>query len=319
MSNVVVGFCTYNRPQGLKRLLEGLAAQKFERLERPHIELLVADNEDSLQTRAICEQFARDNPAIALNLVVEKRRGISHARNAVLDNVPETCDFLAMIDDDEVPDAHWLENLLRTQQATGSDIIRGPVRAVFSAGAPDWVKNGDYFGWPRKGASLEDGQPIRMSSTSNTLVRWRCISRNALRFDPVLSLTGGEDGVFFRKLQNAGCSIAFSSGGVVEAPVADSRISLGALLRLGYRNGNNRLRKELLSGSDGRQNRHVLAAALSQIGNGFRHILVGIAWCATAWIPVYGGRSSLYYGLIRSARGLGQLTSVFGVSYKYYR
>lgn len=319
MCNVVVGFCTYKRPLGLKRLLDGLVAQEFRDLDRPGIELLVVDNEDSAETQKICGRFREDNPHLPLKLVVEQQRGISFARNAVLANVPVNCDFMAMIDDDELPDPCWLENLLRTQQATGSDIIRGPVKAVFNDATPEWVKNGDYFGWPRKKAVLVDGQSIRMSSTSNTLVRWSCVKDNDLRFETALSLTGGEDGVFFRKLLHAGCSIAFSSAAVVRAFVPESRASLGALLRLGYRNGNNRLQKELLSGSVGRRKKSFISAAFSQITNGIRHIVVGLMWCLSSWVPVYGGKSKLYYGLIRSARGIGQLTSLFGLSYKYYQ
>lgn len=319
MCNVIIGFCTYKRPHGLKRLLDGLAAQQFQYLNRPEIELLVVDNEDSAETRRICEKFIQGNPDLPLKLVVERQRGISFARNAVLDNVPAYCDFLAMIDDDELPVVYWLENLLCTQRATGNDIVRGPVKAVFNPATPKWVKDGDYFGWPRKNAGLVEGQSVRISSTANTLVRWGCISENALRFETVLSLTGGEDGVFFRKLVNAGCTIAFSADAVVKAFVPESRVSLAALLRLGYRNGNNRLKKELLTKSNGQEKKGFLSAVLSQVINGIRHIIVGIVWIAAFWIPVYGGKSNLYYGLIRSARGIGQLTSVFGVSYKYYQ
>jgi succinoglycan biosynthesis protein ExoM len=68
--------------------------------------------------------------------VQEPRRGISYARNTCLDHVARDAEFFAMIDDDEVPELDWLEQLLCAQARAGADVVRGPVVPDFPEGAP---------------------------------------------------------------------------------------------------------------------------------------------------------------------------------------
>ena len=69
--------------------------------------LVVTDNEGNEQVRALCDSSRRE-PFAALLYYHEPQRGISYARNACLDHVPHATDFIAMIDDDEIPAQDWL-------------------------------------------------------------------------------------------------------------------------------------------------------------------------------------------------------------------
>jgi hypothetical protein len=75
-------------------------------------------------------------------------------------HIAPTCDFFAFIDDDEIPDPNWLEQLLLTQARTGADVVRGCVEPILPDGSPTWIKDGHFFGWPRShpdtGKSLLD-------------------------------------------------------------------------------------------------------------------------------------------------------------------
>ncbi|MEE9355402.1 MAG: glycosyltransferase, partial [Methylococcaceae bacterium] len=317
--HVVVAACTCKRPEGLARLLGGLAVQAYHSIDPPQIEILIVDNEGSRVTQTICERFAQGNTGIPINLVNEPVRGISFARNTVLDNVPASCDFLAMIDDDELPDPYWLEQLLITQSTTGYEIIRGPDIPVYPPHTPEWVLEGAYFGWPGADSVLVDGQAMSTSSTSNVLVKNSCLVASGVRFDTELSLTGGEDIVFFNELKKQGCRIGYSAHAVVKEYIPDSRLTRMALMRLSYRYGNNKLSKQSRLNPNGVTWKSLMGLSLSLIVSSLRHIFMGVAYTLRSLLPFYRKRGYYFHGLIRAARGVGQLTSLIGLSYKYYK
>jgi glycosyltransferase involved in cell wall biosynthesis len=317
--SVVIGTCTYRRPQGLQRLLRGLASQRFNRVQRPALQILIVDNEGNPETERICAAFREAEAAMPLTYIVEPRRGISQARNTLLDNVPSGCDYLAMIDDDEYPAAEWLDSLLATQQSTGADVVRGPVVAVYNEAAPAWVVNGGYFGWPHDQAAYRDGQMMNSASTGNTLVNMEPIRRWTIRFDTGLALSGGEDTVFFDTLHARGCRIAYSTTAAVEEFIPPERTTLKALLRLSYRNGNNRLGKHLrLSAYSGRPSRVASFIAIQAI-KALRDICVGCIRVAGFWLPQRAGPDRFHDGLVQMAKGAGQFAGLFGMRYDYYR
>ena len=50
--DVTVCACTYRRPEGLRALLDGLAAQRFGAISPPRIEAVIVDNEGNAAARA---------------------------------------------------------------------------------------------------------------------------------------------------------------------------------------------------------------------------------------------------------------------------
>ncbi len=82
---ICVCACTYQRPDGLGAMLDGLGRQTFADMARPALHVVIADNEGSDQARQVCAEFERRS-GIALTYVHEPERGISFARNACLDH-----------------------------------------------------------------------------------------------------------------------------------------------------------------------------------------------------------------------------------------
>ena len=112
------------------------------------LRIVIVDNEGSEQARGLCDRF-RCAADIAIRYIHEPRRGISYARNRCLDEVAADCDFIAMIDDDEIPDPDWLEQLLEAQEHSGADVVEGRV----------------VPGVPRRRARLDRaGAPFRLAS-----------------------------------------------------------------------------------------------------------------------------------------------------------
>lgn len=97
LPSATVVVCTRDRPADLKRCLEGIL-----RLEGPRHEILVIDNCPSDdQTEALVQTFA------SVRYVREPVPGLNHARNRALREA--TGEILVFIDDDAVPDPHWLK------------------------------------------------------------------------------------------------------------------------------------------------------------------------------------------------------------------
>lgn len=91
--------CTRNRPILLRKCLEGIA-----HLDRSPDEVIVVDNTSGdEETKAVAREFA----AV---YTFEPVQGLSRARNRGMSE--SNSDIVAYLDDDAVPDEHWLGNLL---------------------------------------------------------------------------------------------------------------------------------------------------------------------------------------------------------------
>jgi glycosyltransferase involved in cell wall biosynthesis len=152
---VSVCVATCGRPIGLANLLGAL-----EVLAVPAgvtLQVVVVDNDSSESARVVCDEVATRH-AYSLNYVVEKRRGISFARNAALDAALPSSDFIAFIDDDELPEMDWLAELLRVQEYYRADVVTGPCLPRYVESPPRWIR--EFL--PR--ASRSSGPITRLSS-----------------------------------------------------------------------------------------------------------------------------------------------------------
>jgi GT2 family glycosyltransferase len=133
---ITVVVCTVGRrPQQLSACLARLA-----RLEYPRFEILVVDNEPaSGSVAAVVEHVAGSLP-VPLRSTVERRPGLSWARNRAL-SYAET-GILAFIDDDEQADPHWLAEIARGF-ASEPDVVcvtGSTVPTAVDTQAQDWFE-----------------------------------------------------------------------------------------------------------------------------------------------------------------------------------
>lgn len=317
---ICVCACTYRRPEGLAALLEGLGRQEFSLLPRPAMHIVIADNEGSPEARAICEEF-RKQFGIPLTYVHEPQRGISFARNACLDHVPPECEFFTFIDDDEVPEPDWLERLMEAQQATDADVVQGSVTPVFHEGAPRWLVEGDFFGWPRRNwrgtrMDLQEHQELPEAYTNNVLVRKSSVTDIGLRFDPKFALTGGGDTMFFRGLKSAGARIVFTPRARVTEKVPAERATLWYRLKLEYRIANNRLPPYHME-----RRKRKIHRRIRQLwrGSGVEKIVLGVVGLGTTAIAGRMTQDAAIVAALQCAYGLGQCARALGFSYRPYR
>jgi succinoglycan biosynthesis protein ExoM len=302
-------------------MLEAVAGQRFVRRAPPRLSVVIVDNEGSEQASSLCDQFAHASE-MAIRYVHEPKRGISHARNRCLDEVAADCDFIAMIDDDEIPDPEWIEQLLEAQEHSGGDVVEGRVVPVFPAGTPDWIVRGRYFGWHHDlNSAHRPGQRIyptlEEARTNNVLVRSAVVRTLGLRFDPRFGLTGGGDIVFFRAIRAAGHRIVYAPDARVRDMVPVERANLRFLWRRWYRVGVNARFKRSIHRKSNPSLKRIVMWKWHSSGGGA--LATGLAKLMGSLLRGSVDMAHLAPGLQQVAHGLGQAASGIGIRYEQYR
>ena len=228
---VDVCIVTYCRPESLMRLLGGIEQLRFT-THRPELRVVVVDNDVDESARAVCEG-ARTWLTPPLVYVVEKRRGIPQARNRALSVSLGHADFVALIDDDEVPDRDWLAELLRIQQNRNADAVAGPVRPVFPPATPNWITRSRLFDVARH----TTGARIGYAYTHNVLVRCSSMAQMDQLFDERMALIGGEDSEFFERFADAGFRIIWADLAMVHEWIQRDRANRRWIFRRSWRVG----------------------------------------------------------------------------------
>jgi GT2 family glycosyltransferase len=163
---------------------------------------------------------------------VEPKRGITFARNRAIAEAGPV-DFVAFIDDDEIPSAQWLDELLWAQAEFAGDVVSGPVVPRFAPEVADWVKSGGFFD-ARISAT---GTPRKTCACNNVLIAAE-VFRRIQHFDHAFALSGAEDTNFFLRVSEAGCKIVWSQEAFVVETINSARANVAWLLRREYQTGN---------------------------------------------------------------------------------
>lgn len=227
---VSVCVATYKRPEGLRALLDGLQKLTFSQVETPNLEVIIVDNDGAGSARSLCDAV---RPTFPWSLVydLEPRQGVSYARNRAVANASQTADFIAFIDDDEVPSPAWMDALLATQQATQADVVAGPVYPHFEdTPVPGWVERGHFFVPPDRAT----GQSLEIAHTNNVLVRADLLRQLEVVFCEGLSLKGTEDTHLFMRLRRQGNRFVWSREAVVYETIPASRTSIRWIVNRAY-------------------------------------------------------------------------------------
>lgn len=314
-AHVAICICTYQRPDKLERLLVHLCSQTFKNVPPPVISIIVTDNECSDTNRAICEKAAQLCEHTLLYLQ-ETQRGISYARNTCLENLPHDSDFVAMIDDDEIPDPGWLNHLLYAQKRTSADIVTGPTLPSFESHTPAWIIDSGYFDKPHHPGSYQDLEEFPPTATCNVLIRSDIFTKAGRRFDPALALSGSEDKLFFQDLKQHGMKFVWATGAIVVETVPSHRATLGYMLSEALRRGSTKfyVKSRLKATSPAK----VLKLAFRSILRGTYGIITN---SATAVFYAARGRSQrhqLVLSILEITENIGFLSGVFGYRKKHY-
>jgi succinoglycan biosynthesis protein ExoM len=217
-----VCICTFKRLAFLKRLLDELCAQ--ETGGRFTYSIVVSDNDHLRSAEPLVSEFAATSN-IPIRYCVEPQQSIALARNKAVENA--TGDYIAFIDDDELPEKHWLRTLLAACDEYRVDGVLGPVQPLFEDGVPRWVVKGGFYERPRyqTGFVLAHGQ----TRTGNVLLKKPLLRDADSPFRP--EFRAGEDVDFFRRAIEQGRVFIWCNDAVVYEFVPPTRWKRTYLIR----------------------------------------------------------------------------------------
>lgn len=221
-SAVTICVCTFRRPA----LFDALSSFKqLKGLDKYGLRIVVIDNDETDAVRAEVEAYAGNYP-LPIRYVHAPAKNISLARNAALDAV--TTPWLLFIDDDEIADSDWLEQIMAL--APSNDAVIGACNATYGDGLPKWMARCDFH------SNRITGR-VENAYTSNALLRMSFVNAHNLRFRLELGRTGGEDSMFFHQMANLGGRLAYQPSAIVYEPVVPSRASMDWVKTRMYRAG----------------------------------------------------------------------------------
>ncbi len=300
--HVAVCCITFRRPEGLQRLLDGLNSLAFTKNATPRITVIVVDNDDAAPMRALVDGL-RPTFRWQLRYGCEPVQGVSSARNRALEIVPANADYIAFIDDDEVPEPQWLDELLHVQRTYSGAIVQGPVRPVLPESAPKWLVRGRFL----ELGPFRDGAALHFAYTGNTLMVADIVRKLNLRFDERFNRTGGEDQRFFGRAIAAGYRVVTAARAIVHEWVPEGRTTLRYLLLRKFRMGNTLTLIDRIEGGKGR----LTVRAIKSVGR------IGLGMAQTILL-LHRGFAGLAAALCTVAWGVGALVGLFGVVYREY-
>lgn len=301
---VAVCIITCQRPEGLKRLLEGLNQLVFKKCQPSRLAVIVVDNDPKGSACDFCEQIKPEFKWI-LQCDIEPRRGIPFARNKAIACAGNDVDFIVFIDDDEVPDPLWLDELLSVQALYNADSVSGPVLPHFEQPVPDWVTKGRFFERPRHAT----GHHLKGAATNNVLIRAEVLRKLEPAFDERLALCGGSDWHFFKRVYHAGYKMVWADEALAYEWIPASRANWKWLLQRSYRLGNTESFCEIdLNPS--------LAVRTMCAVKGVRRIIRGSLFMPIALLL---GKQKFIKNLRYISHSAGMLSGVVGGRYDEYR
>jgi len=319
--------------------LHALAEQRLTDPSPPAITVVVVENETSGPGEEVCRKHINQS-TLTIRYAAEPRPGIPTARNRCLEIAATFSNFVVFIDDDELPEIDWLEQLLRTQRLTAADVVAGPSRPLFLAPPPRWLVRSQLYE-PRqppeltrdrkkraqvsllrrllvalfspleRRSLLPSGTPIASCSTNNVLFNIDVIRSTGLRFEESMADLGyGEDTLFFERIALANCRIVWCNEAVVNHLIPHERMAASWLIRRELQQGFCSTRIEARLGRV-RSRRRV------------RALLVTLPWALANIIvlpiDLCAGRHRYILRLARTANILGRFVAMFDVSLTYNR
>ncbi|MGH1504365.1 MAG: glycosyltransferase family 2 protein [Acidimicrobiales bacterium] len=231
--SVAVGLITRNRAHLVERWLEAVARLDVVVPDA----VVVVDSSTDESTQALLDpagptqavQTLRDR-GTAIHTIRRRGAGYARPRNELIRRCRQLgVDWVALADDDDLPEPQWLEALLATAQASGAAVVCGPVVSK-DAAAPAWVNE-----LRSNDQRLADGDELLSVWTCNLLLSVDALDRafgSADPFDDAFD-HGGEDVELGFQLRRRGVPSAWSPEAVIVLGPTPPE-SLPALLRRAY-------------------------------------------------------------------------------------
>ena len=239
MLKAVIAIPTFRRPAGLLQLLRSLAE-----LRTSHdVAVIVADNDaEGREGLHAVGTLRSQGYRWPIEAIVVTSRGISQARNALIEASLKVdgATHVLMLDDDEIAEPEWLDEMIRCQVETGVDIVGGRVNRLFEGEKPKWADGVPILSNKTRS---DAGHVDLIDSTANILFVRSYLDRlTPPLFDIGFGLTGGGDKEALTRMKRAGARFAWCDTAVVWEQMPASRLTEDWVLKRAFRIGNSDMR-----------------------------------------------------------------------------
>ena len=224
---VSVCMCTYKRIHLYKTL------KSINDLVLPvniTLEVIVVDNDEECSAEKIVAD-SKKGFKYPIKYISQPYKNISVARNEYLKAA--NGEYIASIDDDEVADKFWLNNLLQAAEKFDASIVFGKIESIYPNGSPKWIKEGAFFDREIK----VTGSHVTSGGTGCTLTHRQALISTGYSFDAEYGRTGGEDADLFYRLYNKGFKLITCREAIVSELVEDNRLNSEYLVNRAIRVG----------------------------------------------------------------------------------
>jgi GT2 family glycosyltransferase len=229
----VVTLPTFRRPQQVLATLKSLAGQRTAR----RFAVIVMENEADLREGAIAASPLFNSGEMNGLVIIAHQRGNCAAYNAgwstALMQFP-SFRHLLVIDDDEIADPDWLENMCRAAEKLPADIVGGPQVPVFEASGSPKLQGHPVFQPPYR----ETGVVPALYSSGNLLVSRKVLEAMPQPFlDLRFNFMGGGDSDFLSRSSARGFVLGWCNEGVIREDVPARRTEWDWVRARALRNG----------------------------------------------------------------------------------
>jgi GT2 family glycosyltransferase len=230
---VVVTVPTFRRPA---QILETLASLQRQQTSRRFAVVLV-ENEAENREGAIAATPLFESGAVQGMIIIAHNRGNCCAYNAgfetALANFPNFT-RLAIIDDDELADPQWLEQLCATAERFGADLVGGPQLPIFPENS-----SRRFAGHPVFAPHYQESGPVPILYSSGNLLIGRhvLLAMGPPFLDLRFNFMGGGDADFLSRAAAKGFKLAWCAEAVIRETVPARRLEPDWIRSRSLRNG----------------------------------------------------------------------------------
>lgn len=301
--HLIVAIITCNRTDQLKICVNSVIdSVKYSKMTEM-ITILIVDNHVEASARLIISMLKKENHMLNIVYQVEPNQGIPYARNRCIkyarNNDP---DYLIFIDDDEVADKEWINELLRSVVLHQADIVHGRVEKIIDDSKSS--KCGIYLHHKLK-LQKKNGEIIDRAATDNLLISRSIYSKYS--FDENMKMTGGSDTMFTREAFLHGAKIVYAHYAVVREKISTDRLKISWIIKRHYRLGVNYSYIEMRLFNNQLTFYKILVKCILQIPRSFIELIYMIF-----------KRECIIASMLPLVRGYGSLIGLFGGTYDEY-
>ncbi len=298
MISIAVCISTRKRPDGLRGLLKSineilLPADVF-------LYLVVVENDLDQYSAGIVNEFSKES-RYPVSYHLEPNPGISFARNRSVKEAGN-CDFCCFVDDDQVVDANWLNELLKCQREFNSDGVSGITPPLFEKEVAEYVR---FF---HNENSEPYGTILNQAATGCLLIRKNLLDKISGPFNLKLNFTGGEDFYLTYLISLNGGIIRKNPNAISYEIIPEERTTIRYIIRRTVRTANTKvIVKALINPKFSKW--EVVPRMILRFLNGFLLLLPCLFFC----------KAEKLKGIFKISYSIGELGFILGRKTRFYK